>query len=397
MKKQQNNSAHAWALLVAVSVALLSISAVLLAGASFRATPATRGLSAFSAPAAAGHKEPTLEQLASIPSLPAVDAPFTFNNTGSLTTARLIHTATLLNNGKVLVAGGTPDFNTPLSSAELYDSASGTWTATGSLNTARFFHTATLLPNGKVLVAGGTANGSGNGLSSAELYDPASGTWSATGNLNTARSAHTATLLPNGKVLVTGGQGTGGGFLTSAELYDPSTGSGLPRATSPPHATITRRHCCPTARCWWQGEMMAVATVLAARNCTTRPWGRGPPQAASPHAGLTRRHCCPTARCWWQGELIPAANLPARNCTTRSAGCGVTTGSLNTARSSRTAPLLSNGKVLVAGGYNGDNISSAELYDPVAGVGVHRQPQHWTLLSHGDVAAQRPGAGGSGI
>src|SRR6516225_4614266 len=179
MKKQQNNSTHAWALHVALSIALLSMSAVLLAS-GFKTTPATRGLSAFSAPAAAGHKEPTIEQLASIPSLPSVDAPFTFNNTGSLITARFIHTATLLPNGKVLVVGGTPDFTTPLSSAELYDPASGTLTATGTLNNARFFHTATLLPNGKVLVAGGTAVGSGNagnGLSSAELYDPASGTW----------------------------------------------------------------------------------------------------------------------------------------------------------------------------------------------------------------------------
>ena len=86
MKKRQNNSARASALQIALSIALLSMSAVLLAS-SFRATPATRGLSAFSAPAAAGHKEPTLEQLASIPSLPAVGAPFTFNNTGSLTNA----------------------------------------------------------------------------------------------------------------------------------------------------------------------------------------------------------------------------------------------------------------------------------------------------------------------
>src|SRR5207237_7090282 len=85
-----------------------------------------------------------------------------------------------------------------------YDTASGSWSATGSLNAARAIDTATLLPNGKVLVAGGM-NGFNSFIASAELYDPASGSWSATGTLNTARGAHTATLLPNGKVLVAGG------------------------------------------------------------------------------------------------------------------------------------------------------------------------------------------------
>ena len=276
------------------------------------------------------------------------------------------HTATLLPNGKVLVAGG---YNGgALTSAELYDPASGTWTATGSLNTARYDHTATLLPNGKVLVAGGISNGSD--LTSAELYDPASGTWTATGSLNTARYEHTATLLPNGKVLVAGGYVASRLSRAARNCTTRPAGPGLPRAASTPHAIVTRRRCCPTARCWWQEEQIPAA-LLPARNCTTRPAGRGLPRAAStPHAmshgdvaaqrqgaggrgidssgillparncttrpaglgratgslntaRITRRRCCPTARCWWQGDLIAAALLPARNCTTQPAGPGL--------------------------------------------------------------------------
>src|SRR5437762_2574025 len=147
----------------------------------------------------------------------------TWTATGSLGTAHASHTATLLPNGKVLVAGGV-DYSGTLGSAELYDRASGTWMATGSLGNARAGHTATLLPNRMVLVAGGV-DSSGHSAASAELYDPASGTWTATGSLGTARSSHTATLLPNGKVLVVGGEGGDtGGPLASAELYDPASG-----------------------------------------------------------------------------------------------------------------------------------------------------------------------------
>jgi Galactose oxidase, central domain/Kelch motif len=144
----------------------------------------------------------------------------TWAATGSLSTARFQHTATLLPSGKVLVAGGSGPLS--LSSAELYDPVAGSWSSTGSLSTARYQHTATLLPNGKVLVAGGL--GGSDVLSSAELYDPALGTWSTTGSLNTARRSHTATLLPSGKVLVVGGFG-GSAVLSSAELYDPGLGT----------------------------------------------------------------------------------------------------------------------------------------------------------------------------
>jgi N-acetylneuraminic acid mutarotase len=153
---------------------------------------------------------------------------------GTMTVARGFHTATLLADGRVLVAAGaslTSGALTLRNSAELYDPASGSWTTTGSLATARVFHTETLLPTGKVLVTGGS-NFSSVIYDTAELYDPATGLWSATGRMTTARISHTATLLANGKVLAAAGFNNEPVNFSqrSAELFNPATENWSPTA-----------------------------------------------------------------------------------------------------------------------------------------------------------------------
>ncbi|MGH9178329.1 MAG: SBBP repeat-containing protein [Acidimicrobiales bacterium] len=152
--------------------------------------------------------------------------------TGSLNTARSAHTITLLNNGKVLVAGGrvSAGANQALASAELYDPLTGTWSTTGSMAQARWSHTATLLPDGRVLVAGGTSNNTTPSLGSAELFNPDTGTWSPAASLNGPRALHAATLLREpgcaahcGKVLVAAGRPVANAnTLNTAELFDPA-------------------------------------------------------------------------------------------------------------------------------------------------------------------------------
>ena len=157
--------------------------------------------------------------------------PFTgsFTLTGSTVrgSGLLVSPATPLMNGNVLFAGGD-DSNTAsgYATAEVYNPATGTFSFTGSMTTSRFDHTQTLLPDGTVLVAGSQRSGSdgGSALSSAEIYNPSSGTFAATGTMLSARFDHTATLLPDGTVLIAGGtaNANGGSPGTRAEIYHPA-------------------------------------------------------------------------------------------------------------------------------------------------------------------------------
>lgn len=140
--------------------------------------------------------------------------------------ARYASTATLLQNGKVLITGGSNNDGTYVATAELYAPSTQTFTATGSMGAVRGYHTATLLPNGKVLIAGGITT-AGAVSNTAELYDPDAGTFSATGGLTTAVEGHTATLLGNGSVSIIGGITSpfGPSVSNKAQIYSPSAGT----------------------------------------------------------------------------------------------------------------------------------------------------------------------------
>ena len=155
--------------------------------------------------------------------------PGTFTPTGSMNTARYNHTATLLQNGEVLVTGGlgvNREYSV-LASAELYDPKKGKWSVTGSMSVVRTAFTATLLQNGEVLVAGGTDYAI-NCYATAELYNPSTGQWTLTGSMTQQRCLHSATLLPSGEVLVSGGAisiyNNSNPTVASSEIYNPKTG-----------------------------------------------------------------------------------------------------------------------------------------------------------------------------
>ncbi|MCX5749863.1 MAG: hypothetical protein NTZ10_06455, partial [Candidatus Saganbacteria bacterium] len=312
----------------------------------------------------------------------------TWRSANSLSTARYYHSATLLPNGKVLVAGGTGAG----ASCEIFDPATGAWTSTGNLTFSRGDHTATLLPNGKVLAAGGWGYGVGHVLSFCEVYDPATGAWASTGGLNTARYVHTTTLLPNGKVLVTGGS-TGSSMISSCELYDPTTESW----------SITGN--LGTARDEHTATLLSNGKVLVAggNNGGTLFSCEVYDPAAGTWSGtgslITARFrfsatFLPNGKVLAAGGLTDSVYLTSCEVYDQSTGTWSSTGTLSVARSGHSATLLPDGKVLVTGGQTtgAGRLSSCELFDPALGtwssagsLSAARTDHTATLLPNGKV------------
>lgn len=259
---------------------------------------------------------------------------------------RYYHTATLLDNGQVLIAGGfvedperAKNISDVLDGAELFDPDEGSWTRTGSLHQRRHTHTASLLPNGKVLVVGGLYS---NFLNSAELYDPSTGNWTIAASMQSGRAWHTATTLANGKVLVAGGIGDGNNGFRTVELYDPSIDkwSNISSMNYPRYGHT--------------------ATVLQTGKILFAGGIENPSNALN------------------SSELFD----PLTETWTK-------VGSMSTGRAKHTASLLNDGKVLVAGGGTMDDIipggnpvNTAEIFDPSTGKWTKTDNMHYTRTWH---------------
>jgi hypothetical protein len=246
-----------------------------------------------------------------------------FKATGSMREARSDHLAVPLTDGRVLIVGGSNGNSDALASAEVYDPGTGKFKATGSMHLERTRFTATRMADGRVLIVGGSFSAAGP-ESSAEIYDPKTGRFTMTGSLHEGRESHLAVLLLDGRVLVAGGNGDRG-LLDSTEIYDPSTG-----LFSPGNPMRYQRDGAVAVR-------LQVGKVLFVGGEAV-----GPDSTASPV--MSAELYDPTSQ-----RFMPAGDTAI-------------------GRVGHTATLLQDGRVLIAGGTYGDLVlAGTELFGPTLG------------------------------
>ncbi len=297
--------------------------------------------------------------------------PGTFSATVGMTTPRAYHTATLLTNGKVLIAGGAAGSN-PLATTELYDPDSGTFAPASDMTAPRWGHTATLLPDGRVLIAGGSATSQAFiPVDSAEIYDPSTGTFAVTGNMIFGHVCQQANLLGNGTVLIVGGSGANG-RVPNAEIYDPATGTFT--ATGTYASDTSGFNTCQggVSTSLPNGKVLIVweedaADLYDPNTGTFMPTGQ--PISQSYNDAL------PTATLLMNGQVLVAGgaddgDLRGASAELYDSGAGTftATGNTITGHVLATATLLPDGTVLIAGSFLFPGaIANAELYRPATG------------------------------
>jgi len=304
--------------------------------------------------------------------------PFTGTNSAgpNMTTNRSSHTATLLPNGKVLVAGGTFQsgfFPTTLGTAELFDPVAGTWTPTGSLNVPRSGQTATLLASGKVLVTGGSVYDTNTftttNIPSAEVYDPSTGVWSQVNPMSTPRGAHTATLVRNGKVLVAGGYATNN-TLASAELFDPATGNWTAAGTIPgargSHSAVLLPNGKVLVAGGANGDSVATAALY---DPVGNSWAAANPMSFKRQSFMM--NLLPNGKVMVSGGWFQTAVYPNTEIFDPSTGQWTASASMNIKRFNATSTVLANGRVLVVSGadesgFDTVTVGSTEVFDSTA-------------------------------
>jgi hypothetical protein len=273
-----------------------------------------------------------------------------------MSAARYSQTGTLLPNGKVLIAGGASDGSaaSTLASAELFDPATGTFSPTGSMSEVREAHTATLLNDGRVLIAGGD-DGS-NALSTAETYDPATGIFSPAPSMPVARTQHTATLLQDGDVLIAGGL-DGTSVLKTAILFEPDddtyadTGD-MTSARSYETATLLHNGRVLITGGFLDASWTVLATAETYNPATNTFTATGSmTQARALHSATQ----LPDGRVFLFGGQAPGPGSDARTLSSAefydpADGTFVSAGSAAAAREVHTATLLKDGRVLIVGG-----------------------------------------------
>jgi serine/threonine protein kinase len=303
----------------------------------------------------------------------------TWGRTGSLNEARWGHGAALLANGQVLVVGGNASKNSSsaLASAESYEAASSGWTPTASMRESRSYASVTVLQDGKVLVAGGAFDN--NPLAVVELYDPIQRSWSALRSMNLPRLQHTATLLDDGRVLVVGG-GTSKGSrasTASAEIYDPGTGRWTPTASM---AVARSYH---TATLLGDGRVLVVggsSTYLGAGTVTasaeifdprTDRWTAAPlmPMPRYVHEAVLLRDGRILVAGGWSSTTLESPSLESALIFEPRNETWATIGAMTTGRAQFRMAVLPDGRVLAVGGLGPLDLplASVDMFDPGSG------------------------------